>query len=84
MWNLLVKKSRGGPVFVWLFTTLSSAVLIPASVILLLVRQQELGWLAILFIVGTALLHLAYFLALQQGYRCGLVARKKERESWVV
>ena len=70
-WNLLVKKSRGGPVFVWLFATLSSTVLIPASVILLLVEQHELGWLAVAFIVGTALLHLAYFMALQRGYQSG-------------
>ena len=70
-WNLLVKRSRGGAVFVWLFSSLSSAVLIPASVILLLVGQQELGWPAVAFISGTALLHLAYFLSLERGYRSG-------------
>ena len=68
---MLVKKSHGGPVFVWLFTSLSSSVLIPASVILLLVGKRELGTEAILFIAGTAVLHLGYFMALQRGYQCG-------------
>ena len=31
-WNLLVKKSAGGSLFVWLFTTLSSLVLVPVAV----------------------------------------------------
>ena len=57
--------------FIWLFSTLSSVVLVPSAMLLLLVRPNSLTLLGVGFIAGTALIHLAYFLALQRGYRAG-------------
>ena len=70
-WNLLIKRSGGGPVFLWMFTTLASVVLVPSSILLLVIRPDKLTLLGVVFIAGTTLLHLFYFLALQRGYRSG-------------
>ena len=61
----------GGPVFVWLFSTVSLVLLVPAAVVTVFVQPATITGLGIVFIVGTALIHLAYFLALQQGYQKG-------------
>jgi drug/metabolite transporter (DMT)-like permease len=70
-WNLLVKKSGGGRMFVWLFATISSTVLVPAAIVLVIVQQHEINALKAGFICGTALLHFIYFMLLQRGYQTG-------------
>ena len=70
-WNLLAKKSGGGSLFVWLFTTLSSLILVPVALVLVIVQQSEITIVKSIFIAGTALLHLVYFLLLQRGYQAG-------------
>ena len=70
-WNLLIKKAGGGPVFLWMFATLSSVVLVPSSLLLLIIRPDDLTLLGVGFIAGTTLIHLFYFLALQRGYQSG-------------
>ena len=70
-WNLLVKKSAGGPVFIWLFMTLSSMFLVPTVILLLLLGQQQVTWVGMIFVCGTTVLHLVYFLLLQRGYQTG-------------
>ena len=70
-WNLLVKKSGGGSVFVWFFMTLSSAFLVPAAIVLVIVQQHEIDVLMSGFICGTALIHFVYFMLLQRGYQTG-------------
>ena len=71
IWNLLAKKVASGSLFVWLFNTLSSSVLVPVAIVWAIVQQAEVDRIAVGFIVGTALLHLIYFLLLQRGYRAG-------------
>ena len=70
-WNLLAKRAGGGPAFVWLCGALSSALYAPLVAALLLIQRPRLGALGLLFVCGSAVLHLAYFLMLQQGYRTG-------------
>src|SRR5919199_6156274 len=70
-WNLIAKRASGGPAFNWLFDALSVLVCAPLLVAQVVVQPTPLGATEWLFIVGTAVLHLAYFLLLGQGYRVG-------------
>ena len=70
-WNLLAKKSGGGRIFVWMFTTLSSLVLVPAAFVQLIVQQHEVNLIGAGFVAGTAVVHLLYFMLLQRGYQTG-------------
>ncbi|MEJ6388667.1 EamA family transporter [Gymnodinialimonas ulvae] len=69
-WNFLVKRLNGGPELLWLFAALSLPVYGPFALYLALTFD---GWSALVAValVGTALLHLGYFLLLQAGYRAG-------------
>lgn len=71
IWNLLVKRVGGGPELVWLFSLLSVALYLPVALAILVVQQPPLGPRELGFCAVSALLHLAYFLLLQQGYRHG-------------
>ena len=71
LWNLIIKTSGGGPVFIWLFTTIYSVVLVPMALIAWFLRPHEITFLGCFFIGGTSLIHLFYFLALQRGYQAG-------------
>lgn len=70
-WNLLAKRANGGPAFVWLCTALASIIWAPLAVVVILTQHPHVGTLEWLFLAGTALLHLIYFLVLQRGYRLG-------------
>lgn len=71
VWNLLAKRSGGGAVFVWLFTAVSSVILCPVGLVLYLTQRPDIGWQGFLFMCGTAVLHLLYFVVLQRAYRVG-------------
>ncbi len=68
-WNLLAKRARGGVPFVWLFSALTLIIYAPLALVVALVQRVHLGPAALLFMAGSALLHIAYFLLLQRGYR---------------
>ena len=70
-WNFFVKRINGGPELVWLFSVLSVALYLPVACIVLVTEKPSFGPLEILFLFGSAVLHLGYFLLLQQGYRQG-------------
>lgn len=70
-WNFIAKRASAGPAFNWLFDVLSVLVCLPLFIVQVAVDPPQLGALAAVFIVGSALLHLAYFLLLGQGYRFG-------------
>ncbi len=72
-WNLLAKRAgkSGGVVFVWLFTALSAVLFAPVAITVIVLEQPRLGPREVLFIAGSALLHIAYFTLLQSGYRVG-------------
>jgi drug/metabolite transporter (DMT)-like permease len=71
VWNFIAKRASGGPVFNWLFDMLSVVVWAPLGVLQVVLQPPHLGLVEVTFIVGSALLHLAYFLLLGQGYRLG-------------
>lgn len=70
-WNFIAKRASAGPVFNWLFDVLSVLVCLPLALVQVLVEPPRLGAVEAAFVVGSALLHLTYFLLLGQGYRVG-------------
>lgn len=70
-WNLYAKRASGGPAFVWLFDVASTVLYAPLALIVVLRPHESITPLGLGFIAGSAILHLAYFLMLQQGYRIG-------------
>ncbi|WP_319823454.1 DMT family transporter [Thalassovita sp.] len=70
-WNFLVKRINGGPELIWLFSVVSVVLYLPVALWILLVQRPEIGGMQVLFLVGTVVLHLGYFLMLQTGYRKG-------------
>ena len=73
IWNLLAKRAGGGGApFVWLYTALSALLYAPlAAAAVFLLGQTRMSTLGLLFVVGTAALHIGYFLSLQKGYSVG-------------
>ena len=70
-WNLLVKRVAGGPELVWLFSAVSVLLYLPLAVGVIVIETPDLGWYELGACLISALLHMAYFLLLQQGYRRG-------------
>jgi drug/metabolite transporter (DMT)-like permease len=70
-WNLLAKRvGDGGAVFVWLFGLCSVLIYAPLAVVVL-VSAPHLGPSQFLFMLGSGVLHLGYFVLLQKGYAVG-------------
>jgi drug/metabolite transporter (DMT)-like permease len=74
-WNLLAKRAQAADTvaFVWLTTAASAAIYLPLAAVWLtfVPLHQPLGAIDLAFIAGTAVIHAAYFLLLQRGYRVG-------------
>lgn len=70
-WNFFVKRINGGPELVWLFSIVSVGLYLPVAVFIYVTEKPDIGWFEFAFIVASAILHLGYFLLLQQGYRRG-------------
>lgn len=70
-WNFLVKRVNGGPELVWLFSVIAAVLYLPVAVWIWRTNETVFGPTEIFFCVASAVLHLAYFLLLQQGYRHG-------------
>lgn len=70
-WNFLAKKAGGGPVFVWLFALMSSLIYAPMAAAAVVWVKPHIGLLEVGVMLVTALIHIAYFLLLQQGYKVG-------------
>lgn len=71
-WNYFAKRSNGGFAFVWLYLAISIIIFAP-FVIGMIVLQEELTfrWIDFWLIVASGVIHLAYALLLQRGYRVG-------------
>ncbi|MBW7884078.1 MAG: EamA family transporter [Caldilineaceae bacterium] len=69
-WNLLAKRARGGVLFVWLFSLLSVVVFAPFAAYLIW-TGSGFDATGLIYVAGSAIIHLAYFLTLQYGYRAG-------------
>ncbi len=70
-WNLLYKQVGGGIPLLWLFTTLAVILYLPLAGIVLWVQRPPFGPIQLSFLLGTSLIHIAYFISLQRGYRVG-------------
>lgn len=70
-WNFLAKRAGGGAAFVWLFAALSALFYAPLAVMIYQWQKPYIGPMQVGFMAGSALVHLAYFLILQRGYRVG-------------
>lgn len=71
-WNFLSKRvPTGGPPFLWLISLVTVVLYLPLNVWYIATRQPEFTGMVLLFMVGTAVLHGAYFLMLQHGYSVG-------------
>jgi drug/metabolite transporter (DMT)-like permease len=69
-WNLVAKRSGGAIEFIWLFTGMSSVLLLVPALVAL-AKHPVHGAAPALFIVGSGVLHIVYFVLLQAGYRVG-------------
>jgi drug/metabolite transporter (DMT)-like permease len=70
-WNYWLKKSGGGLAFVWLFASFSALLYLPPALYIILTTDfapsaGQLGLVAV-----SAVLHSAYYLLLDRGYRRG-------------
>lgn len=69
VWNLFAKKAAGGLPFVWLFGIVSLAVALPFGLLSWRSNASSLTAQTWIAIAGSAVVHLAYSLVLQKGYR---------------
>jgi drug/metabolite transporter (DMT)-like permease len=72
-WNVLAKRAgRGGASLVWLYTAVSVLLYAPVAVAAVFILGEiRVGFAGLVFVVGTAVLHICYFLSLQKGYAVG-------------
>ncbi|MGC3981529.1 MAG: DMT family transporter [Steroidobacteraceae bacterium] len=68
-WNLAAKRAANCKHFIWLYSVGAFVFWMPAVIWILLQSRPEFTAAQCWVLLGTAVLHLAYSLALQQGYR---------------
>lgn len=69
LWNFLAKRAIGGIPFLWLFGMMEVFLYFPIFLIALTRENTVLGELEWVMIIGSAFLHLVYFVALTRGYQ---------------
>lgn len=70
-WNLLNKHAGGHATFTWIVAVLSSLLYAPATITIIQVWDIDINFVTIGLIAGSAALHTAYFVLLNQAYRVG-------------
>jgi drug/metabolite transporter (DMT)-like permease len=70
-WNFLAKRASGHATFTWLFAVLSALFYTPVALLVMISWRAKVGVTEIGFMAGSAALHTAYFVLLNQGYRVG-------------
>ncbi len=70
-WNFCVKRINAGPELVWLFSFVALILYLPLALYILILERPVFGLWEWIFILGSAVWHLGYFLLLQQGYKRG-------------
>ncbi len=70
-WNLFAKRTNGGITFVWLYDLLSAIIYAPVMIVLFITLHLTFTPVALIFIIGSGVFHLCYFILLQRGYRVG-------------
>lgn len=70
-WNYLLKRSGGGTAFVWLFALLSALIYAPVAAVVVWWTRPPLTSMSFVLMAASALIHTAYFMLLDRGYRTG-------------
>jgi drug/metabolite transporter (DMT)-like permease len=70
-WNFLNKHAGGHATFTWLVAVMSSLLYAPATITIIEVWQLDINFVTVGLMAGSAALHTAYFVLLNQGYRVG-------------
>ncbi|HET7579446.1 MAG TPA: EamA family transporter [Bacillales bacterium] len=70
-WNYYSKRAQGGVAFTWLFMAISTVIYAPFAILVILYQHSHFDWIDGLFIAGSTVIHLIYFLVLQKGYKVG-------------
>ncbi len=70
-WNLLNKRASGHATFTWLVAVLSTLLYAPVALLIIFHWQAPVDLTAVGFMAGSAVLHTAYFVLLNEGYRTG-------------
>ena len=70
-WNYISKRACGGAVFVWLFNAVASVIYIPVVISAIWITKSQFTWDSVFFMLGSAILHIGYFLLLNKGYSVG-------------
>ena len=70
-WNFLNKRASGHVTFTWLVAVLSALLYAPATITIIEVWQIDVNFVTLGLMGGSAALHTAYFVLLNQGYRAG-------------
>lgn len=70
-WNYISKKACGGTVFVWLFNAVAAVVYIPVVIGAIWITKSQFTWESVFFMLGSATLHIGYFVLLNKGYSVG-------------
>jgi drug/metabolite transporter (DMT)-like permease len=70
-WNFLAKRVQGGAEVVWMFSAFATILLLPLAIGVTMFQSQPISSLGWIFIIGSSILHLVYFVSLQAGYRNG-------------
>jgi len=70
-WNLINKQASGHGTFTWIVAVLSALFYAPATIAIIEIWQLKFSFVDVGMMAGSAALHTAYFLLLNQGYRVG-------------
>ena len=70
-WNYFLKRSGGGTVLVWLFATLSALIYAPLAAGIIWIQKPVFEWPHYALMFASAVLHTAYYMLLDRGYRSG-------------
>ena len=70
-WNYFLKRSGGGTAFVWLFALLSALIYAPLAAAVIWWVKPQFGWVHYGLMAASAILHTAYYMLLDRGYRSG-------------
>ena len=70
-WNLLNKQASGHATFTWVVAVLSALLYAPVTIAIIQVWDLEIDFVAVGMMAGSAALHTAYFVLLNQAYRAG-------------
>ena len=70
-WNLINKQASGHGTFTWIVALLSALFYAPATIAIIEIWQIKFTFVDFGMMAGSAALHTAYFLLLNQGYRVG-------------